>query len=83
MQDRAQPKETAPPAHFPKLPQWLSRRPFLTRDYVCLAHPSVRGGVSLGSLPVAMQQQAILEDLLSVMIGMDGRYVCVGDGDEL
>lgn len=75
MQERARPKETTPPDHFPKLPSWLNGRPFLTRDFVCPAHPSLSGGVSLGSLPVAMQQQAILEDLLSVMMGLDGRYV--------
>ena len=66
--------------NLPKLPEWLSNRPYLTRDFVIQppltispAKGGVSGGVALGSMPVAMQEQAILEDLLSTMMGQDGR----------
>lgn len=66
--------------NLPKLPDWLTARPYLTRDFVVqsplISSPPRVGvveGVALGSLPVAMQEQAILEDLLSTMMGQDGR----------
>ena len=33
------------------------------------------GGVALGSMPLALQQMAIVEDILFLMNGVDGRYV--------
>ncbi len=71
MTERGKPKVPSPPSHYPPLPSWTHERPFLTRDFVAMVTP--KGGVALGSLPVAMQQHAILDDLLSVLVGMDGR----------
>ncbi len=71
MQHRSKPKTLTPPSHYPLLPSWTEQRPFLTRDFVVMATHKV--GVALGSLPVAMQQSIILDDLLSVLVGMDGR----------
>lgn len=58
---------------FPKLPAWLTERPYLTADFV--RSPSLSTPVSLGSLPLQMQQQAVIEDLLYLMMGIDGRYI--------
>ena len=69
-------KKTEVEFHLPKLPDWLTSRPYLTRDFVVQSTVIERGvveGVALGSMPVAMQEQAILEDLLSAMMGHNGR----------
>ncbi len=71
MAEKGKPKVPSPPSHYPPIPAWTHERPFLTRDFVTMVTP--KGGVALGSLPVAMQQHAILDDLLSVLVGMDGR----------
>ena len=78
--EKARKKKTEVAFYLPKLPDWLTSRPYLTRDFVIdstvTEAPSERGvveGVALGSMPVAMQEQAILEDLLSAMMGHDGR----------
>lgn len=74
LQEREKAKKKAPEVAFthPPLPPWLLERPYLTRDFVTSAH--VPGAVSLGSMPLEMQQQAVLEDLLFAMMGVDGRY---------
>lgn len=79
LQERERAKKKVPEVTFnlPKLPEWLSTRPYLTRDFVIqlplTAKEGVMEGVALGSMPVVMQEQAILEDLLSAMMGQDGR----------
>ena len=82
LKEREKAKKKAPEVtfHLPKLPDWLSSRPYLTRDFIVQPHlvPKPSGGgvvesVVLGSMPVAMQEQVILEDLLSTMMGHDGR----------
>ena len=77
LQEREKAKKRGPEVtfHLPTLPEWLASRPYLTRDFVVqtVSTPGGGGGVVLGSMPVAMQEQAILEDLLSTMMGQDGR----------
>ena len=78
LQEREREKKKTPEVTFnlPKLPEWLSTRTYLTRDYVVQSPLTSKAGmvegVALGSMPVAMQEQAILEDLLSAMMGQDG-----------
>ena len=57
---------------FPKLPNWLNERTYLSKDF-CDLPPTREGGVTLGSLPLALQQRAVVEDLLFLMNGLDGR----------
>lgn len=59
--------------NFPKLPDWLTERTYASKDFCELPLVPSDGGVTLGSLPLAMQQHAIVEDLLSLMNGLDGR----------
>lgn len=57
---------------FPKLPSWLTERLYQSKDFVeDRSVPAAR--MSLGSLPLALQQQAVVEDLLFLMNGVDGR----------
>ena len=58
---------------FPKLPSWLTERVYLSKDFSGLGVVSGGGGVSLGSLPMPLQQRAVVEDLLFLMNGIDGR----------
>ena len=60
-------------ANFPKLPSWLTERPYLTADFVCSTLPPAT--VTLGSMPPPLQEQAVVEDLLYLMMGVDGRFL--------
>ncbi|PIK61694.1 putative gamma-tubulin complex component 2 [Apostichopus japonicus] len=53
---------------LPDLPPWVFDRPFLTRDYVVLNRAPITPGVTLGTLPVGMQEMAIVND------GAEGKY---------
>ena len=77
------------PGTFPDMPAWLKERPYLSCDFLPLAaraggsvgghgarpSPPQTAAVHVGSLPLEMQQLAMMEDLLHAMVGLDGRYV--------
>ena len=67
-------KEARRAASFPKLPSWLTERPYLTTDFVTKPQlpPSP---CTLGSLPLPIQERAVIEDLLYLMMGIDGRHL--------
>lgn len=71
--ERLKQKEERLAANFPKLPSWLAERPYLSTDFV--QGPHLPASVTLGSLPLPLQQVAVMEDLLHLMMGMDGRYL--------
>ena len=77
--ERAKLKSSSIEGSFPELPAWLFERTYLTADFVppSLTHPppSTPLPLSLSAMPQQLQQQAVLEDLLFVMIGVDGRYI--------
>lgn len=62
--------------NFPKLPNWLKERVYLSKDFCEI--PVTGEGVALGSLPLPLQQRALVQDLLFLMNGIDGR--CGSDG---
>ncbi len=68
-------KESRLASAFPKLPSWLTERPYLTADFVSRPPLPPAVGVTLGSLPVPMQEQMVIEDLLYLLMGVDGRYL--------
>ncbi|XP_061611786.1 gamma-tubulin complex component 2 isoform X2 [Phyllopteryx taeniolatus] len=61
----------------PVFPGWVYERPALLGDFVVgptpAADPAV--GVAVGTLALAAQEQLVLEDLLFVLVGVDGRDV--------
>lgn len=64
--------------HFPELPNWLFERVYLTADFARVDRsPSSPPPLSLGTMPLELQQGAMLEDLLYVMVGVEGRYIRV------
>ncbi|XP_037352345.1 gamma-tubulin complex component 2 [Talpa occidentalis] len=60
--------------HLPVFPAWVYERPALLGDFLAGAGPEDTA-VPIGSLPLAAQESALVEDLLYVLVGVDGRYV--------
>ena len=73
-EEKQKEKEALRAAKFPKLPPWLTERPYLTTDFV-LKPQLPPSPAPLGSLPLPMQEQAVIEDLLYLMMGVDGRHI--------
>ncbi|KAK3086762.1 hypothetical protein FSP39_022926, partial [Pinctada imbricata] len=62
--------------NIPHQPEWLFQRSALTLDFmVGVDEPTDQNIVPLGSMPVAMQEQAIIEDILNCMQGIEGKYI--------
>ncbi|CAH1251170.1 TUBGCP2 [Branchiostoma lanceolatum] len=61
--------------HTLAVPAWVYERPFLTGDFVRQTQPSAEHPVALGTLPMSLQEQAVVEDLLFTMMGVDGKYI--------
>ncbi|XP_078583953.1 gamma-tubulin complex component 2-like [Branchiostoma floridae x Branchiostoma japonicum] len=62
-------------SHTLAVPAWVYERPFLTGDFVRQTQPSAEHPVALGTLPMSLQEQAVVEDLLFTMMGVDGKYI--------
>ncbi|XP_037660320.1 gamma-tubulin complex component 2 isoform X2 [Choloepus didactylus] len=61
--------------HLPVFPAWVYERPTLIGDFLTCPGSSTDAAVPIGSLPLAAQEAAIVEDLLYVLVGVDGRYI--------
>ncbi|CAH2321645.1 gamma-tubulin complex component 2 [Pelobates cultripes] len=59
----------------PVFPAWVYERPALIGDFLPLSNPGTDITVPIGSLPLPSQEATIVEDLLYVLIGVDGRYI--------
>lgn len=59
----------------PVFPNWVYDRPSLIGDFI--TSPTAVGDpvVAVGTMPLAAQEQALVEDLLYVLIGVDGRDI--------
>uniref|UniRef100_A0A8C5HTC2 Gamma-tubulin complex component n=1 Tax=Gouania willdenowi TaxID=441366 RepID=A0A8C5HTC2_GOUWI len=57
----------------PVFPNWVYERPALLGDFI--VGPAADPAAPVGSLPLAAQEQVLVEDLLFVLIGVDGRDV--------
>ncbi|XP_069836856.1 gamma-tubulin complex component 2 isoform X4 [Dendropsophus ebraccatus] len=60
---------------IPVFPQWVYERPALIGDFSSLSSASTDVTVPIGALPLPSQEAVIVEDLLYVLIGVDGRYI--------
>ncbi|XP_022084041.1 gamma-tubulin complex component 2-like [Acanthaster planci] len=58
---------------LPELSSWVLERPNLTGDFVTSPGTS-EPAVALGTLPLGVQELAIVQDLLMVMTGTEGKY---------
>ncbi|XP_036684348.1 gamma-tubulin complex component 2 isoform X1 [Balaenoptera musculus] len=60
---------------LPVFPAWVYERPMLLGDFLTGSGASMDVAVPIGTLPLAAQEAAVVEDLLYVLVGVDGRYV--------
>ncbi|XP_015665447.1 gamma-tubulin complex component 2 [Protobothrops mucrosquamatus] len=60
---------------IPSFPSWVYERPALIGDFLSSSSLSTDTTVPIGTLPLAAQESAVVEDLLYVLIGVDGRYI--------
>lgn len=77
-----------PSGNVPTMPGWAASRPMLTPDFPELERPPARAAVQIGSLSREVQELAVVDDLLSVLIGIEGKYITIlprvnlrGEGD--
>ncbi|XP_060079665.1 gamma-tubulin complex component 2-like isoform X1 [Ylistrum balloti] len=62
--------------NIPHQPDWLFQRPSLTLDFIVgVDEPTDQNIVPLGSLPLALQENSIIEDILCCMQGIEGKYI--------
>lgn len=59
----------------PVFPNWVYDRPALIGDFMTGTTPTGDPPVAIGTLPLPAQEQALVEDLLFVLIGVDGRDI--------
>ncbi|XP_034426750.1 gamma-tubulin complex component 2 isoform X2 [Hippoglossus hippoglossus] len=59
----------------PVFPNWVYDRPALLGDFIISPTPPGDPPVPIGTLPMATQELALVEDLLFVLIGVDGRDI--------
>uniref|UniRef100_A0A9L0J471 Gamma-tubulin complex component n=1 Tax=Equus asinus TaxID=9793 RepID=A0A9L0J471_EQUAS len=60
---------------LPVFPAWVYERPMLVGDFLSGSGLSTDTAVPIGTLPLASQESAVVEDLLYVLVGVDGRYI--------
>ncbi|XP_071958685.1 gamma-tubulin complex component 2-like isoform X2 [Antedon mediterranea] len=63
--------------NLPVIPAWAYERPHLTDEFVVSAKGTTQTSVPLGNQPLAVQELAIVQDLLMVLKGSEGRYIFV------
>ncbi|XP_063878278.1 gamma-tubulin complex component 2-like isoform X2 [Scylla paramamosain] len=59
----------------PTTPEWLDNRPYLSLDFVKVEQ-SQDGGI-LGNIASTSQEHQLIEDVLNVMMGIEGMYITV------
>ena len=62
--------------NIPTIPKWVETRRHLLLDFGP-SIPHSKQPVPLGSLPVAAQEVAIVQDLLFLLVGVEGKYISV------
>ncbi|XP_069609154.1 gamma-tubulin complex component 2 isoform X1 [Ranitomeya imitator] len=59
----------------PVFPHWVYERPALIGDFSSSSSTSTDFTMPIGTLALPSQEVAIVEDLLYVLVGVDGRYI--------
>ncbi|PKA60604.1 Gamma-tubulin complex component 4 like [Apostasia shenzhenica] len=82
---------------IPTTPRWNLERPFLTGDFHQVTkNPNLTAGPKpfllesfgrncdnvIGSYPVSVQELLIIDDLLSALVGIEGRYIAIRSARE-
>jgi len=61
-------------AGIPVNPAWTRERPYLTRDFILISKAE-EPMIEIGNLPLPMQELSVIEDLLFLMMGVEGKYI--------
>ncbi|XP_047134835.2 gamma-tubulin complex component 2 [Hydra vulgaris] len=64
---------------LPVLPNWAFERPFLTNNFVEVYRSNYNEPLAIGTLPVKAQQVMLIEDLLFLFMGIEGKYITIKD----
>ncbi|KAK7085564.1 Exportin 7 [Halocaridina rubra] len=59
----------------PQTPDWLLNRPYLSIDFIKRDHQEFVG--PLGEVPCSSQEHKLIEDILHLMMGIEGIYITV------
>ncbi|TKS89486.1 Gamma-tubulin complex component 2 [Collichthys lucidus] len=59
----------------PVFPNWVYDRPALLGDFITSPTPPADPAVAVGTMALPAQEQALVEDLLFVLVGVDGRDI--------
>lgn len=73
LRDKQNKKNSGQP--LPVFPAWVYERPTLAGDFLIGSGLSSDTVLPIGTLPLASQESAVVEDLLYVLVGVDGRYI--------
>ncbi|XP_068438926.1 gamma-tubulin complex component 2 [Clinocottus analis] len=73
LRDKHNKKNPAQPN--PVFPNWVYDRPALLGDFITSTAPPADPAAAIGLLPLPAQEQALVEDLLFVLVGVDGRDI--------
>nr|XP_048311264.1 gamma-tubulin complex component 2 isoform X2 [Myodes glareolus] len=73
LRDKQNKKNSGQP--LPVFPAWVYERPTLAGDFLIGSGLSSDTALPIGTLPLASQESAVVEDLLYVLVGVDGRYI--------
>ncbi|XP_064628663.1 gamma-tubulin complex component 2-like isoform X2 [Lineus longissimus] len=69
-------KQSTKNVNIPVQPDWIFLRPYLTMDFVTENDEPIDANIlPLGTLPVALQEQAMIDDILFCMEGVEGKYI--------
>ncbi|ERE77992.1 gamma-tubulin complex component 2 isoform X2 [Cricetulus griseus] len=73
LRDKQNKKNSGQP--LPVFPAWVYERPTLAGDFLIGSGLSSDTALPIGTLPLTSQESAVVEDLLYVLVGVDGRYI--------
>ncbi|XP_041116359.1 gamma-tubulin complex component 2-like isoform X2 [Polyodon spathula] len=60
---------------IPEFPNWVYERPALIGDFITVSSGSTDTTVPIDTMGLAAQELVLVEDLLYLLIGVDGRYI--------
>lgn len=60
---------------YPVFPNWVYDRPALVGDFITSPAPAGDQAAPIGTMPLPTQEQFMVEDLLFVLVGVDGRDI--------
>ncbi|XP_018606329.1 gamma-tubulin complex component 2 [Scleropages formosus] len=64
-----------PTVLHPVFPNWVYERPALIGDFLTGTPVVADSSLAIGNMPLAAQEQVLVEDLLYVLVGVDGRDI--------